>query len=71
MIVDKQIHSYIEDEIENIYESKLRYLQMAEFRLEIDRIIINTIDKFNLRAYTEIRNQIKIIALEHYIILNG
>jgi ethanolamine ammonia-lyase large subunit len=37
------------------------------FEEEINRIVLNVIDKFDLRGYTEVKNEITIIALKEFI----
>jgi hypothetical protein len=40
---------------------------MYDFEKEIDKIVIEIIDQFNLRGYTEIKNEITIEILKAFI----
>ena len=71
------INQTSKDYIKEIVESKFEELDailsgnpseiMYDFEKEIDKIVIEIIDQFNLRGYTEIKNEITIEILKAFI----
>lgn len=64
------INQTSKDYIKEIVESKFEELDamiMYDFEKEIDKIVIEIIDQFNLRGYTWIKNEITIEILKAFI----